>query len=61
MTTTVDDPRPELREIEEALGHACHAAKREVPKVGTDEHPTPWDKAHQHLDQRLTEWELARA
>lgn len=47
-------------ELEEALGHLVHAAKRVVPVVGTDEYPTAWDKAHKLIDVRLTEWQACR-
>lgn len=44
-------------ELAECLRHLVHSAKRQVPKVGTDEHPTGWDKLHKTIDTRLTEWQ----
>lgn len=40
-------------EIEEALGHQVHAAKRTFAKVGSAEHPTEWDKAHGRINDLL--------
>lgn len=40
-------------EIEEALTHAVGTAKRCFPVVGTEKHPTPWDKAHKAIDRHL--------
>jgi hypothetical protein len=40
-------------ELQEALGHLVHRAKRCVGVVGTKEFPTPWDKAHGHIDNVL--------
>lgn len=37
------------------LTQVCHQAKREFPKVGSAEHPTPWDCLHLYLDELLTE------
>lgn len=55
MTIRIDDATT-LPEIEEALTHLVHAAKRTVPKVGNDVLPTPWDRAHQRIDAVLDEW-----
>lgn len=42
----------------EALGHMVKAARREFPVVGTDEHPTPWDKRHQVINGYLDQLEI---
>lgn len=40
-------------EVEEALAHQVHTAKRTFAKVGSPEHPTPWDKAHVRINELL--------
>jgi len=37
------------------LTQVCHQAKREFPKVGDEDHPTPWDLMHRHIDELLDE------
>lgn len=39
----------------------AHLAKREMPKVGDEDHPTPWDLEHKRIDELLTKWEQAHA
>lgn len=39
------------------LAAACHLAKRAFPKVGTLEHPTPWDDQHVDINDLLDELE----
>lgn len=60
MTIRVTDDTPRA-ELEECLAHLNHAAKREVPKVGSPEHPTGWDKAHRLMDDVLGDWLRVRA
>lgn len=43
-------------ELAEALANMLHRAKREMPRVGTVEHPTPWDKRHAAMDALLEDW-----
>lgn len=59
MTIRVTDDTP-LSDLEECLAHLCHAAKRQIPKVGDEEHPTGWDKAHLTIDAVLDDWVRAR-
>lgn len=40
-------------DLEEALTHLAHAAAREMPVVGTDAMPTPWDRRHAAIDELL--------
>lgn len=46
-------------EIEEALGHAVHAATRTIRVVGNDTLPTRWDVAHRHINRLLYQWQMA--
>lgn len=46
-------------EIEEALAHAVHAARRTFQRVGNDLLPTKWDQAHQYINVLLFKWQLA--
>jgi hypothetical protein len=46
-------------EIEEALGHAVHAARRTIQRVGDDVIPTRWDIAHRHINALLYRWQMA--
>lgn len=57
VTTTPDDSN--RAELEEAIGWLCQAAKREFPKVGNDTIPTPWDRRHAAINDKLTDWERA--
>lgn len=61
MTTIRIDDSTTLPELAEALAHLCHTAKRCVPKVGTDEYPTPWDRMHARIDALLDDMERAPA
>lgn len=42
-----------VNEIEEALIHMGATAKRCFPVVGNGNYVTPWDKAHQQLNDLL--------
>lgn len=44
-------------ELIEALTHLAFRAAREVPAVGSDEYPTPWDRRHAALNELLTQLE----
>lgn len=58
MTMSVDTaPEAPLTraEVIEALANLCRAAKREMRVVGTEALPTPWDRRHRAIDERLTE------
>jgi hypothetical protein len=61
MTTTRDitviTDQSTRDELVEALGHMNHRARREFPKVGTPEVPTPWDLRHASLNALLTDLE----
>jgi hypothetical protein len=57
VRVTEDDDRAS---IGEAIGHLNHLAKREIPVVGTDAYPTPWDIAHRRMDQPLDDWLAAQ-
>ena len=46
-------------ELAEALTNMCARAQREMPVVGTEELPTPWDRHHRVLDALLDDWEKA--
>ena len=58
MTTTA----PELlrEQVAIMLAATCHHAKRQMPKTGSEDRPTPWDLDHRRLDELLTEWEAAQ-
>lgn len=30
-----------------------HAAQRDTPRIGDEEHPTPWDLDHRRIDELL--------
>jgi hypothetical protein len=51
------DADADRADLIEALLHHCHTAKREMPVVGNEDHPTPWDIRHQQLNEQLTELE----
>ena len=59
MDTTVEHAAPDRAALAEALGNLCHYATRQIPKVGNDRLPTPWDIAHQRINDHLTLWEMA--
>ena len=48
-------------ELAALLADACHAAKREIPKAGTVDYPTKYDRRHQIIDALLSDWEKAPA
>jgi hypothetical protein len=52
MSTTEEEVET-VEEIEEALMHLKHTASRCFQVVGTEEHPTPWDKAHGQINDLL--------
>lgn len=58
LRVTDATPRAELAEL---LAEANHAAQRDFPKVGTPEHPTPWDDSHAFINELLTDWQKAPA
>lgn len=45
--------------LTEALRHLSYAAQRCIPKVGDDKLKTPWDLAHERINEHLTLLELA--
>lgn len=48
-------------ELAEYIGHLCANAKRQQCIVGSDQHPTAWDRAHRQMDGPLDLYnELAR-
>jgi len=60
----VTDIRTDLRAPDDDLARqqcaimleaVCFRAKREVPKCGDAEHPTPWDLMHRRIDELLTD------
>lgn len=54
MSATTDPNLIHLQRVVK-LTQVCHQAKREFPKVGDAEHPTPWDIQHRWIDELLTE------
>ena len=44
-------------DIEAELMAECYRAKREMPRIGTWQHPTRWDVRHADLDLLLTQWQ----
>lgn len=48
-------------ELAEALRNLCARAQREMPVVGTEALPTPWDKRHRAIDALLDDYEQAPA
>jgi hypothetical protein len=50
-----------IEEVQEALGHLTHRAKRCFPRVGSDERPTDWDVAHGRINHMLDVMELVPA
>jgi len=59
MTETRDDlhlPDDMVRQQFAIMLEAmCFRAKREVPKCGDAEHPTPWDLLHRRINELLTD------
>jgi len=45
--------------LAEALAHLSYAAQRCFPKVGNETLKTPWDLAHERINEHLTLLELA--
>lgn len=52
-----DHSTPE--QITRAITAENHRAKREMPKVGASEWPTPWDRRHARIDAMLDDLEVA--
>lgn len=46
-------------EIAEAITHCCRTASRAPYVIGTDEHPSAWDRAHVRINALLVAWETA--
>lgn len=46
-------------ELVEALGHLCHAAKREFPRTNTTGVLTGWDKRHAAINSVLDDLDVA--
>lgn len=53
IRVTDETPRAE---IAEALTHCCRTAIRAPHVMGSEEHPSAWDKAHARLDALLEDW-----
>lgn len=58
MPTKQAVPR-DRQALTEALAHLSYAAQRCIPKVGNETLPTPWDKAHDRINEHLTLLELS--
>lgn len=59
MNLTVLDENATRADIAEALTH-CAATARRIPHViGTPDCPTPWDRLHRWMDERLDDLERA--
>lgn len=56
MRITENSTRAQLAE---ALGYQNFRAKREFPRMGTEDEPTPYDCRHRALNDLLTLMELA--
>lgn len=56
MSTITAVPITDAARIAERIAFLNFQAKRCVPRVGTDEFPTPWDLMHSSIDQQLDEW-----
>ena len=46
---------PTREDLVEAIGHVNHEAKRQMCIVGTEAHPTPWDRMHRLVNEYLDE------
>lgn len=56
MHQNVEQPTERDRdELITALHHACVTAKRQPCVIGTEAHPSRWDRAHKYLDSILDE------
>lgn len=44
-------------ELVEAITHLAFRATREIPAVGNEKCPTPWDRRHEALNELLTQLE----
>lgn len=55
------EQEPTRSELIEGLANLSHAAKREMPVVGTVLAPTPWDRRHASIDQLLDELEACES
>ena len=53
----IDRDFAKRRMLESDIRQAVHCAKREMPKVGTVEHPTPWDEMHEYVNELLDQLE----
>jgi hypothetical protein len=42
----------------EAITHLAFRASREIPAVGTEEFPTPWDRRHGAVNELLSQLEV---
>jgi hypothetical protein len=49
----IDRDFAKRRMLESDIRQAVHYAKREMPKVGTVEHPTPYDLQHRYINELL--------
>ena len=49
----VTDTTTTRADLVEFVGHLCHTAKRTPAIIGTDEYPTPWDRAHADINDAL--------
>lgn len=58
MSTT---ETPTREDIEEALGHHVHAAKRTFASVGTEKYPTRWDNIHARINELLDQLDGLKA
>ena len=60
MTVRITDESTRA-DIAEAITNMCARARREMPVVGTELLPTPWDKRHRAIDALLDDYERASA
>ena len=56
IVVTDETTRPQLEVL---LQVACHAAKRDFPRVGDSVLVTPWDDNHAFIDGLLCDWQAA--
>jgi hypothetical protein len=51
------DTAERIRLTKAELMLKSHAAQRDMPKVGDEDHPTPWDLDHRRIDELLDRFE----
>lgn len=53
MSVTVVTDDTSRDDLAEYIRNQCHRAKREFPRVGSEDQPTAWDKRHAAINAML--------